>query len=103
MIKTFPFVAFCLSSFIPVSLLLLYRYGRVEIIAGFVNGLFLVVIAFFVFIAALQRLLDPPKVNTEKLMVRLHEFIPNTILQTFAKKFVPRPIKCKTVFVGYEM
>eukprot|EP00112_Aurelia_sp_Birch-Aquarium-sp1_P010818 Seg2298.6 transcript_id=Seg2298.6/GoldUCD/mRNA.D3Y31 product="Zinc transporter 5" protein_id=Seg2298.6/GoldUCD/D3Y31 len=45
-----------------------FGYGRVEIIAGFVNGLFLVVIAFFVFIAALQRLLDPPKVNTEKLM-----------------------------------
>ena len=40
-----------------------------EILSGFVNGLFLVVIAFFVFVAALQRLIDPPTVNTEKLMV----------------------------------
>ena len=43
-----------------------------EILAGFVNGLFLVVIAFFVFIAALQRLIDPPAVNTEKLLVSGH-------------------------------
>ena len=48
------------------------RYGRIEILAGFVNGLFLVVIAFFVFVAALQRLFDPPTVNTEKLMVSWH-------------------------------
>ncbi|XP_065059962.1 proton-coupled zinc antiporter SLC30A5-like isoform X2 [Rhopilema esculentum] len=45
-----------------------FGYGRVEILSGFVNGLFLVVIAFFVFVAALQRLIDPPTVNTEKLM-----------------------------------
>jgi len=46
-----------------------FGYGRIEILAGFVNGLFLVVIAFFVFVAALQRLFDPPTVNTEKLMM----------------------------------
>ena len=51
---------------------LVSRYGRIEILAGFVNGLFLVVIAFFVFIAALQRLFDPPTVNTEKLMVTFY-------------------------------
>jgi len=53
----------------------------VEILSGFVNGIFLIVISFFVFIAALQRLFDPPNVNTERLLVRenldaaLHEFI----------------------------
>lgn len=46
-----------------------YGYGRVEILSGFVNGIFLVVIAFFVFVAALQRLFDPPTVNTERLLV----------------------------------
>ena len=50
--------------------LFLFRYGRVEILSGFVNGIFLIVISFFVFIAALQRLFDPPNVNTERLLVR---------------------------------
>eukprot|EP00794_Sanderia_malayensis_P009563 gene9563-10551_t len=45
-----------------------FGYGRLEILSGFVNGLFLVVIAFFVFTAALQRLVDPPRVNTDKLL-----------------------------------
>ena len=43
-----------------------------EILSGFVNGIFLIVISFFVFIAALQRLFDPPNVNTERLLVREH-------------------------------
>lgn len=46
-----------------------YGYGRVEILSGFVNGIFLVVISFFVFIAAIQRLFDPPTVSTERLLV----------------------------------
>ena len=33
-----------------------YGYDRVEILSGFVNGLFLVVIAFFVFTEAVSRL-----------------------------------------------
>jgi len=41
----------------------------VEILSGFVNGIFLVVISFFVFLAAIQRLFDPPKVSTERLLV----------------------------------
>ncbi|XP_038077862.1 zinc transporter 5-like [Patiria miniata] len=45
-----------------------YGFGRVEVLSGFVNGLFLVVIACFVFIAAIGRLLDPPEINTEKLL-----------------------------------
>lgn len=40
-----------------------------EILSGFVNGIFLVVISFFVFLAAIQRLFDPPKVSTERLLV----------------------------------
>ncbi|XP_029206485.2 zinc transporter 5-like [Acropora millepora] len=46
-----------------------YGYGRVEVLSGFVNGLFLVVISVFVFVAGLQRLYDPPKVSTERLLV----------------------------------
>lgn len=47
----------------------LNRYGRVEVLSGFVNGIFLVVISVFVFAAALQRLYDPPTVSTERLLV----------------------------------
>ncbi|XP_071844901.1 proton-coupled zinc antiporter SLC30A5-like isoform X2 [Apostichopus japonicus] len=45
-----------------------YGYGRVEVLSGFVNGLFLVVIGVFVFIAAVGRLLDPPEINTDRLL-----------------------------------
>lgn len=46
-----------------------YSYGRVEVLSGFVNGLFLVVIGVFVFIAAVGRLVDPPEINTDRLLV----------------------------------
>ncbi|OCU02450.1 zinc transporter 5 [Xenopus laevis] len=44
-----------------------YGYGRVEILSGFINGLFLMVIAFFVFIEAVARIFDPPDINTDML------------------------------------
>ncbi|XP_032809518.1 proton-coupled zinc antiporter SLC30A5 [Petromyzon marinus] len=44
-----------------------YGYGRVEILSGFVNGLFLMVIAFFVFLESIGRLVDPPHINTDML------------------------------------
>lgn len=49
--------------------LFLCRYGRVEILSGFINGLFLMVIAFFVFVESVTRLLDPPNINTDMLTV----------------------------------
>uniref|UniRef100_G3Q1K6 Zinc transporter n=1 Tax=Gasterosteus aculeatus aculeatus TaxID=481459 RepID=G3Q1K6_GASAC len=44
-----------------------YGYGRVEILSGFINGLFLMVIAFFVFVESVSRVLDPPNINTDML------------------------------------
>ncbi|XP_062410579.1 proton-coupled zinc antiporter SLC30A5 [Sardina pilchardus] len=44
-----------------------YGYGRVEILSGFINGLFLMVIAFFVFVESVTRVLDPPNINTDML------------------------------------
>uniref|UniRef100_A0A3Q3A7Q3 Zinc transporter n=1 Tax=Kryptolebias marmoratus TaxID=37003 RepID=A0A3Q3A7Q3_KRYMA len=44
-----------------------FGYGRVEILSGFINGLFLMVIAFFVFMESVTRLLDPPNINTDML------------------------------------
>ena len=46
-----------------------YGYGRVEVLSGFVNSLFLVAIAAVVLSEALERLLDPPNINTDKLLV----------------------------------
>uniref|UniRef100_A0A8C7V6N6 Zinc transporter n=1 Tax=Oncorhynchus mykiss TaxID=8022 RepID=A0A8C7V6N6_ONCMY len=43
------------------------KYGRVEILSGFINGLFLMVIAFFVFVESVTRLVDPPNINTDML------------------------------------
>ncbi|KAL8577189.1 hypothetical protein ACOMHN_047957 [Nucella lapillus] len=43
-------------------------YDRVEVLSGFINGLFLIVISVFVFTEALARLLHPPEVKTEKLL-----------------------------------
>ncbi|CAF1123198.1 unnamed protein product [Didymodactylos carnosus] len=45
-----------------------YGYGRVEVLSGFVNGLFLVVVAFFVFYEAIGRIFEPPTINTDRLL-----------------------------------
>lgn len=45
-----------------------FGYDRVEVLSGFINGLFLVVIAIFVFTEALGRLFEPPDVKTERLL-----------------------------------
>lgn len=56
-------------SLIPCSLNC--RFGRVEILSGFINGLFLMVIAFFVFTESVARLVDPPDIDTNMLTVSL--------------------------------
>ena len=45
-------------------------YGRVEVLSGFVNGLFLLMIGGFIFWEACERLFDPPDINTDRLLVR---------------------------------
>ncbi|XP_052795023.1 proton-coupled zinc antiporter SLC30A5-like [Mya arenaria] len=45
-----------------------YGFDRVEVLSGFVNGLFLVVIAIFVFSESLHRLAEPPEINTNRLL-----------------------------------
>lgn len=45
-----------------------YGFGRVEILSGFINGLFLVVISVFVFLEALERLFAPPEIHSGKLI-----------------------------------
>lgn len=46
-----------------------YGYVRAEILAGFVNGLFLIFIAFFILSEAIERAIEPPEVKHERLFV----------------------------------
>lgn len=46
-----------------------YGYVRAEVLAGFVNGLFLVFIAFFIFSEAVERIFEPPEVKHERLFI----------------------------------
>ncbi|ESO91197.1 hypothetical protein LOTGIDRAFT_209561 [Lottia gigantea] len=46
-----------------------YGYVRAEILAGFVNGLFLLFIAFFIFSEAVERAVEPPEVKHERLFI----------------------------------
>lgn len=39
-----------------------------QILSGFINALFLCVIALFILIEALERLFDPPNINTDRLL-----------------------------------
>lgn len=57
-----------------------YGYVRAEVIAGFVNGLFLLFISFFIMSEAVERAIEPPEVrntflntksNTQALFLRI--------------------------------
>lgn len=57
-----------------------YGYVRAEIIAGFINGLFLLFIAFFIFSEAVERIFEPPHVEHERLfIVSVMGFIVNLV------------------------
>lgn len=46
-----------------------FGFYRVEILAALLNGVFLVLIAFFIFYEAYQRLTDPPEVNGDLMLL----------------------------------
>uniref|UniRef100_A0A6V7MFK0 Cation efflux protein transmembrane domain-containing protein n=1 Tax=Bracon brevicornis TaxID=1563983 RepID=A0A6V7MFK0_9HYME len=46
-----------------------YGYVRAEVLAGFVNGLFLLFIAGFIMFEAIERAIEPPEVKHERLFV----------------------------------
>ena len=46
-----------------------YGFYRVEILAALLNGVFLVLVALFVFYEAYERLLDPPEVRAELMLL----------------------------------
>ncbi|EGC38891.1 hypothetical protein DICPUDRAFT_45603 [Dictyostelium purpureum] len=46
-----------------------YGYGRVQVLSGFVNGIFLIFIAVTILMESIERLLEPPEINTDKLLL----------------------------------
>lgn len=47
----------------------LSSYARVETLSGFANGIFLILISIFIVFEAIQRLIDPPEMNTNQLLL----------------------------------
>ncbi|KAF5303625.1 hypothetical protein FQA39_LY09872 [Lamprigera yunnana] len=57
-----------------------YGYVRAEVIAGFVNGLFLLFIAFFLMSEGIERAIEPPEVKHERLfLVSVLGFLVNMV------------------------
>eukprot|EP00475_Leptophrys_vorax_P033900 TRINITY_DN54024_c0_g1_i1.p1 TRINITY_DN54024_c0_g1~~TRINITY_DN54024_c0_g1_i1.p1 ORF type:complete len:698 (+),score=143.42 TRINITY_DN54024_c0_g1_i1:1-2094(+) len=46
-----------------------YGYGRYEVIAGLSNGIFLIFIAFSVIVESIERVFNPPDINSERLLL----------------------------------
>ncbi|KAK4048858.1 putative zinc transporter msc2 [Microbotryomycetes sp. JL221] len=46
-----------------------YGYSRVETLSGYANGIFLCLISIFIVFEAIQRLIDPPEMNTNQLLI----------------------------------
>lgn len=46
-----------------------YGYVRAEILAGFVNGLFLLFISFFLMSEAVERAIEPPEVSLKESLI----------------------------------
>lgn len=45
------------------------RYGRVEVLSGFINGIFLVFIGFMVLMESAERFFSPQEVITDRLLL----------------------------------
>jgi zinc transporter 5/7 len=57
-----------------------YGYVRAEVVAGFVNTLFLLFVAFFIFAEAIERSFEPPTVSHDRLMaISVAGFVVNLI------------------------
>jgi cobalt-zinc-cadmium efflux system protein len=64
----------------PVSLKRTYGYYRAEILAAFLNGIFLWAIVIFIFYEAIQRLQQPAQVRSfEMLIIAVFGFIANGV------------------------
>ncbi|KAG0565255.1 hypothetical protein KC19_8G176700 [Ceratodon purpureus] len=61
-----------------------YGYGRFEVISGYMNAVFLILVASLIVLESLERILDPPEITTESLLaVSIMGFLVNVVGLTF--------------------
>ena len=46
-----------------------YGYSRYEVLSGLINGIFLVFVGFSVFVESIERIMEPPEINSEQLIL----------------------------------
>ncbi|TYZ62737.1 hypothetical protein PybrP1_003927 [[Pythium] brassicae (nom. inval.)] len=54
---------------LPADAQYTYGYGRVEVLSGFLNSIFLLVVSFHLMAEAASRFVDPPEVSTDNLLL----------------------------------
>lgn len=45
------------------------RYNRIETVAAYFNGVFLVLISVSIVVEGIERIIDPPEMNTQRLLL----------------------------------
>ena len=83
----------------PVDLKKTYGYYRTEILAAFLNGIFLWVVAVFVFYEAIQRFQHPPNVSSlEMLTIAIAGLVANGLCAVVLSKSKNESLNIKGAF-----
>ena len=84
----------------PVDLKKTYGYYRTEILAAFLNSIFLWVVAIFIFYEAIQRFQNPPNVSSlEMLIIAIAGLIANGLCAVVLSKSKSESLNIKGAFL----
>ena len=84
----------------PIDLKKTYGYHRTEILAAFLNGIFLCVVAVFIFYEAIQRFQHPPTVESlEMLIIATSGLIANGLCAVVLSKSKSESLNIKGAFL----
>jgi len=84
----------------PIDLKKTYGYYRTEILAAFLNGIFLWVVAIFIFYEAIQRSQHPPNVSSlEMLIIAIAGLIANGLCAVVLSKSKSESLNIKGAFL----
>jgi cobalt-zinc-cadmium efflux system protein len=84
----------------PVNVKKTYGYYRAEILAGFLNGIFLWAIVIFIFYQAIQRITQPAKVESlEMLTIAVFGLIANGLSAMILSRSQEKNLNIKSAFL----
>jgi cobalt-zinc-cadmium efflux system protein len=84
----------------PIDVKKTYGYHRTEILAAFLNGIFLWVVAIFIFYEAIQRFQNPPTVESlEMLIIATSGLIANGLCAVVLSKSKSESLNIKGAFL----